>query len=637
LLQHFYSFSPDSGRLASVSDGTHSATYGYLDNSSLVEQIQFQQGTTTRMTTTKSYDGLNRLTNTVSSAGGSNVVCFAYTYNSANQRTSVTNVDGSYWVYAYDDLGQVESGKKYWADGTPVAGQQFEYGFDDIGNRETATRDGRQSDYSANFLNQYESRTVPGYVNILGQATNTATVTVNLQATSRKGDYFRAELQVSNSVPLWLGVTNIAVLQQGTNADIIATNLGHLLIPQTPEAFTHDADGNLTSDSLWTNTWNAENRRTLIESRANLLVGGRAREQWTHLPDGRWIERIVSTNNGSGYVPAFTNRYVWDGNVLLAVLDAAGNVLQAYTRGLDLSGSHQGAGGVGGLLWVSAGTNGTHFACFDGNGNVIALVDASTGAESARYEYGPFSEDIRATGPMARINSLRFSTQYADDITGDLKYLYRDYRSDLGRWLNRDPLGELGAANLYGFVGNDAVNGVDFLGLVNIIRLGFKGAGGTEGEWLMGLGPKQRFGSQSVMQALWYIFRELDTNKDGQINDCDDEADIRVTGFSWGGWSALQLAKQVNDTKVIKSQGMKHRSMRLGLLDPVNTARNGSGSVTPNVYFALNIFQKNGCYGGRCPGPSSWYKGESVTGAANVDVTNDRPTSPVDGGQWGRI
>ena len=37
--------------------------------------------------------------------------------------------------YEYDALGQVKCGKKYWADGTPVAGQQFEYAFDDIGNR----------------------------------------------------------------------------------------------------------------------------------------------------------------------------------------------------------------------------------------------------------------------------------------------------------------------------------------------------------------------------------------------------------------------------------------------------------------------------------------------------------------------
>ena len=55
-------------------------------------------------------------------------VSFSYVYNNANQRTRATLADGSYWLYEYDSLGQVRSGKKYWADGTPVAGQQFEYG-----------------------------------------------------------------------------------------------------------------------------------------------------------------------------------------------------------------------------------------------------------------------------------------------------------------------------------------------------------------------------------------------------------------------------------------------------------------------------------------------------------------------------
>ena len=45
---------------------------------------------------------------------------FRYAYNQANQRTQVTKTDSSHWVYQYDSLGQVISGKKYWSDGTPV-------------------------------------------------------------------------------------------------------------------------------------------------------------------------------------------------------------------------------------------------------------------------------------------------------------------------------------------------------------------------------------------------------------------------------------------------------------------------------------------------------------------------------------
>ena len=49
---------------------------------------------------------------------------FSFQYNSANQRTAITNADNSYWVYQYDALGQVTAGKKYWPDGTEVNGNQ---------------------------------------------------------------------------------------------------------------------------------------------------------------------------------------------------------------------------------------------------------------------------------------------------------------------------------------------------------------------------------------------------------------------------------------------------------------------------------------------------------------------------------
>jgi hypothetical protein len=100
------------------------------------------------MTTTKQYDFLNRLTFTGSAPapgagnGASPLPSFNYAYNTANQRT---HTDSSYWVYQYDKLGQVISGKKYWANGTPVAGQQFNYNFDDIGNRQSTANGGEAS------------------------------------------------------------------------------------------------------------------------------------------------------------------------------------------------------------------------------------------------------------------------------------------------------------------------------------------------------------------------------------------------------------------------------------------------------------------------------------------------------------
>ena len=90
-------------------------------------------------------------------------------------------------------------GKKYWSDGTPVAGQQFEYGFDNIGNRKSAGSGGNQAggnlhyqSYAANNLNDYTSRTVPGYAELLGSANSNATVSLwgsdgSYAATAAKG------------------------------------------------------------------------------------------------------------------------------------------------------------------------------------------------------------------------------------------------------------------------------------------------------------------------------------------------------------------------------------------------------------------------------------------------------------------
>ena len=191
-----------ASRVRAVFSGDASAGYSYLANSPLVSQIGFTNSGAHRMTTSKSYDYLNRLTAIQSlNPQLSTLNSFSYSLQRASQRTAITNADGSRWVYQYDKLGQVTSGRKYWSDGTPVLGQQFEYSFDDIGNRKTAGMGGnaqgqnlRRQSYTANLRNQYTSRTVPGYVNIVGEATNTATVTVNDLPAERQGSYFRVEL-----------------------------------------------------------------------------------------------------------------------------------------------------------------------------------------------------------------------------------------------------------------------------------------------------------------------------------------------------------------------------------------------------------------------------------------------------------
>jgi RHS repeat-associated protein len=445
------------------------------------------------MTTTKTYDLLNRLTAIQSSAGVSPAASFNYNYNTANQRTQRTEADSSYWVYQYDALGQVISGKRYWSDGTPVAGQQFTYNFDDIGNRKSTAAGGdasgnnlRSANYAANNLNQYTSRDVPGYATVLGSANANATVTVNLQRAYRYGNYFQDELSVDNSsAALWLSLTNLAVLNNGTNADIVATNTGNVLLPQTPETFGYDADGDMTNSGRWTITWDAENRATSFTSLSSAPAASKKQVNCAYDYQGRRIQKIVSTWNGSAYVAQSTNRFVYDGWNLVAEVKPDNSKIRTYMWGSDLSGSLQGAGGVGGLLEVSYyGTGGTTncFPAFDGNGNVAALINAADGTVAANYEYAAFGEPIRITGVMAKNNPFRFSTKYADDESDLLYYGFRYYKPSTGTWPNRDPLQEKGGMNLYGFGNNDAVNQFDALGLEIKVSQNDDGSWDVEGD-----------------------------------------------------------------------------------------------------------------------------------------------------------
>ena len=136
-------------------------------------------------------------------------------------------------------------------------------------------------------MNQITARDYPGTNDVIGAALATNTVTVNGQTAWRKGEYFWSTVKSNNTAAAqWEGVSVVS----GS-----FTNNGNLLVPQTPQNFVYDADGNLVSDGLWTNVWNAENRLvSSIESLTTVPAGGRMKEEWSYLPDGRWSQRIVS-------------------------------------------------------------------------------------------------------------------------------------------------------------------------------------------------------------------------------------------------------------------------------------------------------------------------------------------------------
>ena len=458
--------------VATLSVGTNSATYSFLANSPLVNQIVLQNDSATRMTTTKTYDYLNQLTQIASTPAASPVISFAYAYNKANQRTSVTNADGTYRLSGYDAVGQVTSGVKYFNNGAPVPGEQFGYAFDNIGNRTSTTAGGdqnggnlRTATYGANLNNQYTNRTVPGAVEILGSAVTNATVTVNNQATYRNGMFYEATLGLTNTgAAVWEGVTNVALAHSNSRTDLVATVTGNVFVPQTPETFSYDADGNLTQDGRWTYTWDGENRLIQMVSLTNAPTASKLRLTFGYDSKCRRISKVVEGYNGTSWTTNLAEGFVFDGWNILDELNATNNALiRSYLWGLDLSRSLQGAGGVGGLIVVEqAGGVPGEFAAFDGNGNVAGYISASNGTTPSRLEYGPFGERVNESD---RTMAFGFSSKYGDAESDLVYYGYRFYEASTGKWLKRDPMNENGGLNLFAFVNNDPNHRVDSFGL----------------------------------------------------------------------------------------------------------------------------------------------------------------------------
>jgi len=234
----------------------------------------------------------------------------------------------------------------------------------------------------------------------------------------------------------------------------------------------YNTNGNLTNDGVRSYTYDAENRLIEIQNQQSKIINSY---------DG--LGRKVTTSemtSGSGGAPATLRQidFIYDGwNV---VLDFSPDEIEnSYIWGLDLSGTLQGAGGVGGLLAVESpfegGTGGCYFYCYDGNGNVINLINIDTKEIAAHYEYDPFGRLLEKEGSYADRNFYRFSTKKrVSPFFGIYYYGYRWYDPDFARWLTKDPIGENGGLNLYGFVRNNPVENFDALGLKTTKAAGAK-------------------------------------------------------------------------------------------------------------------------------------------------------------------
>ena len=232
-----------------------------------------------------------------------------------------------------------------------------------------------------------------------------------------------------------------------------------MLLNFNNETFHSTYDGNMTSDGRFTYTWNDENRM-VSASNAEVVV------TYAYDHKGRMIRKTISRGDAEPQ----SIEYLGDGwNIIREELRTPHSQLRTTHNlwGLDLDGTLQGAGGVGGLLAVVREDGETYIPTYDANGNVSEYVSAADGTVAAHYDYSPFGETLVASGPQAASFTHRFSTKPYCRTTGFCEYQMRKYRPDIGRWMSRDPIGEEGGVNLMIFTFNVPILKVDILGYDN--------------------------------------------------------------------------------------------------------------------------------------------------------------------------
>jgi RHS repeat-associated protein len=355
---------------------------------------------------TNSYDGNARLLATKLITSGAAVLdSSAYIYDQGNERTNFVNASGTTVKYQYDPLGQLK-----YATSSIVA-EIRGYVYDNAWNLSQRTNITTAQNFKVDGKNEL--------TNAVG----------TVLAYDGNGNV----TTVSGS-----GTTNLTYDDENRLASVIAGAY--------KTTFVYDGLGRLREQLQWqTNGSSGTGMDALHGGIKPLSSGG---SSWTLLGG---IE------------------YIYDGNRVIQERDNNNTPTVSYTRGNDLSGTLEGAGGIGGLLARSDSYSGGNFANHDyyhadGNGNIMYLETAAQGL-AASYRYDAFGNLTTSSGTYAAANTYRFSSKEWVSSVNGYYYLYRFYVPSWQRWLNRDPIEEEGGINLHSYADQDPINEYDLFGL----------------------------------------------------------------------------------------------------------------------------------------------------------------------------
>ena len=207
-----------------------------------------------------------------------------------------------------------------------------------------------------------------------------------------------------------------------------------------------DVDGNVTSETYAGNTtsyeWDARNRLSRVIRPVNTY-------DVRYDAQGR-LARIDTAGVATKY-------FLWDGDDLLAELNASGAIVLEYSYYPGMDNLHA----------VKKGST-VYYAHVDLQGNVIALTTGSTVGRTYEYVAWGSYPGLGGTDPagFAGTDRARWKGALFFGEFGGLYYMRaRWYDPIQGRFLSEDPIGLAGGINPYVFAGDDPINGRDPTGL----------------------------------------------------------------------------------------------------------------------------------------------------------------------------
>lgn len=385
------------------------------------------------------YDAANRVTQVVDSSNRK----IDYAYDSLGRRSRMTTSSGFVMNYEYDSQGRL----RQLVDGAGATHATYGY---DAADRLTL----KESAHGVRTRYEYDAM---GRLFRLANETSTGQLISCFeqrydlvgrvaQIVTLKGTNTLAYDDLGQLVEARFEDGQVLAYEYDANGNRLAAHDRNVQISYVPNALDqyssiagdlcrYDANGNLlrrnTAQGLWNYTYDQDRR--LIQAQA---------------PDGTWEYEY----DAFGYQVACTRdgrrtEYLLDPlnfGDRIGEFDGTGSVIAHYVHGIGLQArlTPEGRGVV---------------YCFDPQGNTREIV-ASGGEVMDRYDYRPFGETITLSESIAQ--PFRFNGQYGTAWSGPGLYHMRarDYSPEMGRFLERDPIGMAGGLNLYAYAANNPIS-----------------------------------------------------------------------------------------------------------------------------------------------------------------------------------